>query len=154
IDSPSGSYTPANNSDADGKGRANFGFVAKTVSNSPTPIGNTEFQLRLRKNTPPQGNDDDDETDAWRRRDCRGNDDGWDDDRFSNTNLDFHSTSYSSLTVTGTTQAIFKGVGTVNGVSGYSFLVSVTDGRSNGADKFRIKIWNTSTGTVLYDNQY
>ena len=59
-----------------------------------------------------------------------------------------------SLTVnSGLTKAIFKGSGKVNGVTGYQFLVSVIDGRRNGADKFRIKIWKTSTGEVIYDNQ-
>jgi hypothetical protein len=58
------------------------------------------------------------------------------------------------LTVnSGLTKAIFMGHGKVNNVSGYEFLVSVIDGRRNGADKFRIKIWKTSTGQVIYDNQ-
>ena len=98
--------------------------------------------------------DDDDEHDSWRERDRRGHDDGWDDSRFSTTNLDFHSTVvHDADRDSGSTKAIFKGTGTVNGVSGYSFLVSVIDGRNSGNDKFRIKIWNTSTGVVLYDNQ-
>lgn len=150
IDSPSGSYTPANHSDADGNGRANFGFVAK--SGSPV-TGNTEFQIRLRL---PESDhdDDDDEHNSWRERDRRGHDDGWDDSRFSTTNLDFDSTSYTTLTVnSGLTKAIFKGVGKINGVSGYSFFVSVIDGRNSGNDKFRIKIWKTSTNEVIYDNQ-
>ncbi|MGZ6972458.1 MAG: PKD domain-containing protein [Acidimicrobiia bacterium] len=154
IDSPSGAYTPANPNDANGQGRANFGFVARSSGGSVT--GNTEFQLRLRLPDPPNtsGDDDDDEHNSWRDRDRRSHDDGWDNQRFSTTNLNFHSTSYSTLTVnSGLTQAIFKGTGTVNGASGYSFLVSVIDGRNNGNDKFRIKVWNTSTGEVLYDNQ-
>jgi PKD repeat protein len=156
IDSPSGSYTPATTNDENGQGRANFGFVAKSTTGSPTPTGNTEFQLRLRKSG---GNswhddDDDDEHESWRERDRRGHDDGWDDDRFSDNGLNFHSTSYVSLTVnSGLTKAIFKGFGRVNNVSGYEFLVSVIDGRRNGADKFRIKIWKTSNGEVIYDNQ-
>jgi hypothetical protein len=35
-------------------------------------------------------------------------------------------------------------------------LVSVVDGQRPGggaADKFRIKIWKTTDGTVVYDNQ-
>ena len=153
IDSPPGSYTPATTNDENGAGRANFGFVAKSTSNSSTPTGNTEFQLRLRKtgNDNNHDGDDDDEHDSWRQRDRRGNDDGWDNGRSSNSGLDFHSTSYVSLTVTGSSKAVFKGSGKVDGVSGYSFLVSVIDGGRNGTDKFRIKIWNTSTGVVLYD---
>lgn len=154
IDSPSGAYTPANPNDDDGKGRANFGFVAKSGSGS-TITGNTEFQLRLRLPDNSGGGDDDDDDDdtSWRERDRRGHDDGWDDGRFSTTNLNFHSTAYTSLAVTGSTKAIFKGSGTLNGASGYSFLVSVIDGRNSGNDKFRIKVWKTSTGEVLYDNQ-
>jgi len=34
-------------------------------------------------------------------------------------------------------------------------LVSVIDGKApgGGGDKFRIKIWDKSTGIVIYDNQ-
>ena len=45
------------------------------------------------------------------------------------------------------------GTGTVNGDDGYSFLVSAVDGGSSGPDKFRIKIWETGSGTVVFDNQ-
>jgi hypothetical protein len=38
----------------------------------------------------------------------------------------------------------------VNGVSGYSFLVSVIDG---SPDRIRVKIWNTSTNALVYDSQ-
>ena len=69
--------------------------------------------------------------------------------------LNLHSTGYVSLVVDGAkTKAYYRGTGTVNGVSGYEFLVSVIDGRNTSApDRFRIKVWKTSTGTVLYDNQ-
>lgn len=43
--------------------------------------------------------------------------------------------------------------GAVNGVSGYNFLLTLTDGQINGGggvDKFRIKIWDASG--VVYDN--
>ncbi|MFP5367812.1 MAG: hypothetical protein ACLGIS_13390, partial [Actinomycetes bacterium] len=49
--------------------------------------------------------------------------------------------------------AQYKGNGTVNGVAGYKFLLTATDGAVNGGggtDKFRIKI--TKDGTVVYDN--
>ncbi len=48
-----------------------------------------------------------------------------------------------------------KGDGTVNGAPGYSFLLTATDGQVNGGgnmDKFRIKVWNTATSAVVYDN--
>jgi hypothetical protein len=66
--------------------------------------------------------------------------------------LNFHSTSYQWLVVAGS-QATYKGTGTVNGDDGYSFLVSTVDGGKNGPDKFRIKIWETGSGTVVFDNQ-
>ena len=49
----------------------------------------------------------------------------------------------------------FKGVGVVNGATGYSFLITGIDGAysSGKTDNFRIKIWNTSTNAVVYDNQ-
>ncbi len=144
IDSPAGSYTPSTSTDADGQGRANFGFVAKVNPNSSVPIGNTEFQLRIRRA----------QSDAARGRDRRGHDDGWDDDAYSFTGLNFHSTGYVSLVVSNNqTKATYSGTGRVDGVTGYQFLVSVIDGRRTGPDKFRIKIWGTSTGVVLYDSQ-
>jgi hypothetical protein len=50
--------------------------------------------------------------------------------------------------------AQYKGTGSVNGVAGYTFLLTATDGDANGGggiDKFRIKILNSS-GTAIYDN--
>jgi hypothetical protein len=44
----------------------------------------------------------------------------------------------------------------VNGVSGYNFIVTVIDGGlpgGGGIDKFRIKIWNKTTGAIVYDSQ-
>ena len=76
-----------------------------------------------------------------------------------NTEFQFHagdfrfsSTSYEWLVVAGA-KAQYKGAGTVNGVSGYSFILTATDGQVNGGggtDKFRVKIWNA--GGVVYDN--
>jgi hypothetical protein len=64
----------------------------------------------------------------------------------------FTSDSYEWLVIAGA-KAQYKGTGTVNGVSGYSFILTATDGQVNGGggvDKFRIKIWNA--GGVVYDN--
>jgi len=69
--------------------------------------------------------------------------------------LNFHSDAYHWLIVTGP-KAVYKGTGSVNGGPGYGFLVSVVDGQrpdGGGADKFRIKIWRSTDGTVVYDNQ-
>ena len=151
ITSPSGAYTPTNSSDPDLTGRGNFGFVARQ-NGAGVPTGETEFQLRVRNGgCRPNGNDDHgcDDDDRW-------DDDRWNDCRMTSTGFDFHSIGYTSLLVSnGNTKAIFRGTGTVNGVGGYEFLVSVIDGRStHSADRFRIKVWKTSTGVVIYDNQF
>ncbi|AOW10017.1 MBG domain-containing protein [Flavobacterium gilvum] len=75
--------------------------------------------------------------------------------QFQTGNLNFKSSSHDdmSLVIAGA-QAIYKGKGTINGIAGYSFMVSVVDGDKKSTsvlDKFRIKIWNT--GGVVYDNQ-
>jgi hypothetical protein len=75
--------------------------------------------------------------------------------QFNAGNLNFKSTSHTgmSLVIAGA-QAIYKGQGTINGVAGYSFMVSAIDGdkKATGVtDKFRIKIWNGAG--VVYDNQ-
>jgi hypothetical protein len=68
--------------------------------------------------------------------------------------FNFSSTFYQWLVVAGA-RAQYKGEGTVNGQSGYSFLLSAVDGQINGGggmDRFRIKIWDTASGTIVYDN--
>jgi hypothetical protein len=72
--------------------------------------------------------------------------------QFHAGDLNFHSSSYQWLVVAGT-KAMYKGEGTVNGDAGYSFLVSAVDGGKGGVDRFRIKIWETGSGTVVFDNQ-
>jgi PKD repeat protein len=69
--------------------------------------------------------------------------------------INLKSTSYSWLVVTGQgTKAIYVGTGTVNRSGSYGFLVSVIDGRSSGEpDRFRIRIWDLATGSVLIDTQ-
>jgi hypothetical protein len=71
--------------------------------------------------------------------------------QFQAGDLNFHSTSYQWLVVTGGNSANFKGVGTVNGEGEYLFKVWASDG---SPDTFRIKIWTEAGGveTVLYDN--
>jgi hypothetical protein len=63
------------------------------------------------------------------------------------------SLGVTSLTFNGSNKAYYLGSGYVNGVGGYSVLVSSVDGGFLFGDKFRIKIWNTATGAVLYDTQ-
>ena len=70
-------------------------------------------------------------------------------------NLNFHSTEYNWLVVSGA-KAQFKGSGTINGASDYGFLLSAVDGQLSGGggmDKFRMKIVDKLTGAVIYDNQ-
>ena len=69
--------------------------------------------------------------------------------------LHFASSGLSYLVVTNSdTKAYYQGTGSINGVSGYTFVVSVTDGDWHHSDTFRIKVYNTATGVVAYDNQY
>lgn len=69
--------------------------------------------------------------------------------------LSFKSTSYEWLVVSGA-HARYKGVGTINGGGSYGFMITAVDGDSPGsgeADAFRIKIWELSSGAVVYDNK-
>ena len=62
--------------------------------------------------------------------------------------LDKAAAYVENLTLTGT--------GTINGVTGYDFVVTAYDGQINGGgnvDKFRIKIWENNGDAVVYDNQ-
>ena len=75
--------------------------------------------------------------------------------QFKAGGLTFSSTSYDWLVVAGS-RAQYKGVGTINGAGGYRFLITAIDGQlhpSGGSDRFRIKIWEQATSTVVYDNQ-
>ncbi|HSE24983.1 MAG TPA: PKD domain-containing protein, partial [Pyrinomonadaceae bacterium] len=70
-------------------------------------------------------------------------------------NLDFNALNYDYLVID-KARAQFRGFGKINGVSGYDFIVSVIDGGlpgGGGVDKFRIKIWNKTTGIIVYDSQ-
>ena len=76
--------------------------------------------------------------------------------QFQAGDLNFHSTSYDWLLVTGNNYAKFKGAGTINGELAptgehYKFQLWAGDG---DPDTFRIKIWYEEAGTevVVYDN--
>jgi VCBS repeat-containing protein len=69
---------------------------------------------------------------------------------FKAGDFEFKSTSYDWLVVAGD-KAKFKGTGSVNGVGGYSFMLTAVDGKNGDPDKFRIKIWNADG--LVYDNQ-
>jgi uncharacterized delta-60 repeat protein len=75
--------------------------------------------------------------------------------QFQVANFNFQSTSYDWLVVSGA-KAQYKGSGTVNGSGNYGFLLTAIDGAlpgGGGQDKFRLKIWDKTTGAVVYDNQ-
>jgi hypothetical protein len=77
--------------------------------------------------------------------------------QFHAADLNFHSTSYDWLVVTGSNYARFKGVGTINGEGEYKFMLWAGDGTgAEGADTFRIRIWTeeevTAVETDVYDN--
>lgn len=75
--------------------------------------------------------------------------------QFRVAELNFHSTSYHWLVVAGA-KAQYKGSGTINGSGDYGFMLTAIDGQASGGggvDKFRIKIWDKSTGNIVYDNQ-
>ncbi|HET7456053.1 MAG TPA: MBG domain-containing protein [Gemmatimonadaceae bacterium] len=75
--------------------------------------------------------------------------------QFQEGSFNFKSTSYEWLTIAGA-RAQYKGSGTINGSGDYGFLLTATDGDVNGgggSDKFRMKVWNKSTGAIIYDNQ-
>lgn len=68
--------------------------------------------------------------------------------------FNFHSEAYQWLVVSGC-KAQYKGTGSVNGVTGYGFMLTATDGNIcsvKGPDKFRIKVWALEGGAVVYDN--
>lgn len=68
----------------------------------------------------------------------------------ASANLDFSSTSLQWF-VPLSGKAEVRGVGTLNGVSGYSFLVQVKDGGLFGKDAVDIRVWKTADGSVAYD---
>lgn len=75
--------------------------------------------------------------------------------QFHAAGLNFHSTSYQWLVVAGA-KAQYKGYGTINGGGKYGFLLTALDGQlrgGGGKDKLRIKIWDTTNGQIVYDNQ-
>ena len=73
--------------------------------------------------------------------------------QFKVAGLNFHSSSYDWLIITGGDFARYKGSGTINGLGDYKFMLWAGDG---DPDTFRIKIWlddeETGEETVIYDN--
>ena len=71
---------------------------------------------------------------------------------FQAGDLNFHSSSYEWLVVTGSNYARFKGTGTINGSGVYKFMLWAGD---DDPDTFRIKIWTEDelgVEDIVYDN--
>jgi hypothetical protein len=71
--------------------------------------------------------------------------------QFQATHRTFRSASLDWLVVSGGT-AWYEGTGTINGAGSYGLLVAASSGGS-GAGKLRIRVWDESSGTVVYDTQ-
>lgn len=72
--------------------------------------------------------------------------------QFRAAELNFHSISYDWLVVTGSDHAMYKGVGTVDGIGEFKFKLWAGD---DDVDTFRIKIWTEGefgAETIVYDN--
>jgi PKD domain/Bacterial Ig-like domain len=71
-------------------------------------------------------------------------------------NMNFHSTAYNWLIVSGY-KAQYKGTGTINGGGKYSFTLTAYDGDitgGGGGDKFRIRITDdNNANAVVFDNR-
>ncbi len=66
--------------------------------------------------------------------------------------LNFRSSEYEWLVVTGSDYARLKGTGTINGAGSYKFMIWAGDG---SPDTFRIKIWEEDAfgnEVTIYDN--
>jgi alpha-tubulin suppressor-like RCC1 family protein len=74
--------------------------------------------------------------------------------QFATAGLAFRSTAYEWLVIGGA-KATYRGIGTVNGSGDYAFQLTAVDGQlqGGGADRLRMRIWDRSSGSVLYDNQ-
>jgi hypothetical protein len=76
--------------------------------------------------------------------------------QFQAGSLNFKSTDYDWLVVSGTTKAQFKGSGKINGTGNYEFILTAIDGDNFGnkkADSFRIKIVDKNDNKIVYDNR-
>ena len=68
--------------------------------------------------------------------------------QFKAGDLTFKSTSYDWLVVSAA-HAKYKGAGTINGEGNFGFMITAVD----EPDAFRIKIWEPSSGAIVYDNK-
>ena len=76
--------------------------------------------------------------------------------QFQAGDINFHSGDYDWLVVTANgTRAQYKGQGTINGDGNYGFMLTVYDNGEpgSGTDQIRMKIWDRSSGDLVYDNR-
>lgn len=74
--------------------------------------------------------------------------------QFKAGSLNFHSTSYDWLLITGSDYAKFKGTGAINGEGEYKFQIWAGESEP---DTFRIRIWTEDefgVETDVYDNRF
>ncbi len=63
--------------------------------------------------------------------------------------------SYDWLVIAGA-KAQYKGTGTINGAGDYGFMLTAVDGDAKAKgnpDLFRLKIWDKTTGAIVFDNK-
>jgi parallel beta-helix repeat protein len=75
--------------------------------------------------------------------------------QFHAAGMNFKSNSYDWLVLAGA-KAQYKGTGTINGTGEYKFMLTAWDGQVTGGgdvDRFRIRIWDSASGGLVYDNQ-
>jgi hypothetical protein len=78
---------------------------------------------------------------------------GYTEFQFKAGDLDFHSSNYEWLVITGGDKAMFKGDGTINDEGSYKFIITAQD--NDDGDTFRIKIWEEDENgdeIIIYDN--
>ncbi len=71
---------------------------------------------------------------------------------FKTGNIDFSSTSFQWLVVSGA-EATVEGTGTINGSGGYTFLFSGIDGSQTGGQSLMRILITDSSNTTIYDTQ-
>ena len=73
--------------------------------------------------------------------------------RFRIGRFEFESTSYDWLVIADG-KAQLRGSGRVNGSGSYAFQIAAIDGQAPGSsDRLRIRIWDSATALLVYDNQ-
>lgn len=75
--------------------------------------------------------------------------------QFKAGNLNFHSSDYDWMIITGGEKAMYKGTGTINDAGEYKFIITAWDEKnSENEDAIRIKIWyeEDDDEIIVYEN--